>query len=40
MCATKKNIPEMPSKLKVVQSGPDSLAVSWLPPRPTGRILH
>ena len=30
----------MPSKLKVVQSGPDSLAVCWLPPRPAGRILH
>ena len=39
-CATKEDIPEMPSKLKVVQSGPDSLAVCWLPPRPAGRILH
>lgn len=31
----------MPTRLKIVQSGPDSLTVSWLPhPRPTGRIVH
>jgi hypothetical protein len=31
----------MPTRLKIVQSGADSLTVSWLPhPRPTGRITH
>ena len=35
-CTTKEDIP---SKLKAVQSGPESLAVCWLPhPRPTGRV--
>lgn len=41
VCTTEEDIPEMPSRLKVVQSGADSLTVSWLPhPRPNGRIIH
>ena len=40
-CTTEEDIPEMPTRLKIVQSGADSLTVSWLPhPRPTGRITH
>lgn len=31
----------MPTRLKIVQSGPDSLTISWLPhPRPTSRVTH
>lgn len=41
ICTTEEDIPDMPVRVKVVQSGPDSLSVLWLPnPRPTGRITH
>ena len=41
ICTTEEDIPDMPSKIKVIQSGPDSLIVLWLPhPRPSGRIKH
>ncbi|KAI9556414.1 hypothetical protein GHT06_016202 [Daphnia sinensis] len=40
-CTTEEDIPEMPTRLKIVQSGPDSLTISWLPhPRPTSRVTH
>ena len=39
ICTTEEDIPEMPSRLKIVQSGADSLTISWLP-HSSGRIVH
>ena len=40
-CTTQEDVPDTPGRVRVVQSGPDSLSVVWLPnPRPAGRVSH
>ena len=41
ICTTQEDLPEAPTPIKIVQSGVDSIIISWVPSlRPNGHVLR